>query len=91
MSVSLITIIAPPQELHQDSKKELKEVFYSFEKEKRTGENGYFIGFYMVFYDLSEDNLYWVVEESKYSRDILGNSNIICISLILKNDSLKLF
>jgi hypothetical protein len=67
------------------SKEELKIVVYYFQRVKSPIPNDLPIEFYLRFYDLIENDLLAVVEESRQLGKMLGAFNTTFISLIPKN------
>lgn len=68
------------------TKEELKEVVYSFQREKSPSPNGWPIIFYVGFYECIKYDLLVVVEESRTFGKVVGAFNSTFLSLIPKKD-----
>jgi hypothetical protein len=73
------------------SKEELKVLLSSFKKRKSPNLNNWTIEVYLGFYDLLEEDLLRVIEESKLPKKNLGAMNATFIALIPKKINLSTF
>ena len=72
--------------MEEVSMEELKEVIHSFQHEKSPGTNGWTIEFYLGFFELIEEDLLEVVEESRRLGVIHAPINATFMALIPKVD-----
>lgn len=71
---------------HEISKEELKAILSSFKRAKIPRIIGYIVGFYLGLYELIDNELLRMVEESRISRKVLGALNSTFIDFIPKNN-----
>jgi hypothetical protein len=65
---------------------ELKEIFFSFQKEKSPGPDGWTIEFFQCFFELIGPDILYVVKESRQQGHMHAPLNATFISLIPKMD-----
>eukprot|EP01018_Ginkgo_biloba_P003770 Gb_15008 [translate_table: standard] len=73
--------------LEEVSKDELQTVLHSFQKGKSPGLDGWTVEFFLGFYEVIEEDLMSVIEESRSSGRILAAFNTTFIALIPKSDN----
>jgi hypothetical protein len=69
------------------SKEEIWEILHSIQKEKSLGLDGWLVEYFIGFYEVLEQDLLRVVEESRASGKILVAYNTTFIALIPKSNS----
>lgn len=62
----------------------MKEVLAGFKNSKSLGSDGWTVEFYIDFYNLLEEEILRLVEESRLSSKVSGSLNATFIALILK-------
>jgi hypothetical protein len=77
--------------IEEVSKEELKVGMASFQKDKSSRLEGWMVELFIGFYDMLEEELLKVVEDTKRSGKVLGGFNSTFISLIPRKDSPKYF
>jgi hypothetical protein len=76
------------QHLMEDvSKEELQVVLHSFQKDKSHSPKGWPMEFFLGFYEILEEDLSRVMEESHTSKKVPTTFNTTFIALIPKNDN----
>jgi hypothetical protein len=71
----------------QVTREKLKEVVFSFQKDKSPGPDRWLVDFFRAFYEWSEDDILSVIEESRSFGKVLSALNATFIALIPKKDN----
>jgi hypothetical protein len=73
------------------NKEESKVMLTSFQKLKSPSLNGWTMEFLLGFYEMMEEDIFRVVEESRNSGKLLGPMNSTIVALICKKNNLETY